>query len=82
MQFLFRPIQNFPDNNKTLIRSGVFSQAIWPHSGHYRPTEENFQEFQSFLKDNNVDLTDVKVSKHSSEICHMLQNWCLLHSAF
>ena len=37
-------------------------QAIWPHSGHYRPTEENFQEFKSFLNDNLVDLTDVKVS--------------------
>lgn len=34
---------------------------MWPHSGHYRPTEENFQEFMNFLKDNNVDLTDVKV---------------------
>jgi hypothetical protein len=43
------------------MHSDVLSQAIWPHSGHYRPTEENFQEFQSFLKDNNVDLTDVKV---------------------
>ena len=30
-------------------------------SGHYRPTEENFQEFKSFLRDNLVDLTDVKV---------------------
>ncbi|CAN6182976.1 unnamed protein product [Urochloa humidicola] len=39
-------------------------KAIWPHSGHYRPTEENFQEFQSFLKDKSVDLTDVKVSKN------------------
>uniref|UniRef100_A0ACD5YLA3 Uncharacterized protein n=1 Tax=Avena sativa TaxID=4498 RepID=A0ACD5YLA3_AVESA len=37
-------------------------KAIWPHSGHYRPTEENFQEFKSFLKDNLVDLTDVKMS--------------------
>ncbi|KAF7074505.1 hypothetical protein CFC21_079362 [Triticum aestivum] len=37
-------------------------QAIWPHSGHYRPTEENFQEFKSFLNDNLVDLSDVKMS--------------------
>ena len=36
-------------------------QAVWPHSGHYRPTEENFKDFISFLKENNVDLTDVKV---------------------
>lgn len=36
-------------------------QAIWPYSGHYLPTEENFKEFISFLQENNVDLTDVKV---------------------
>lgn len=36
-------------------------QAVWPHSGHYRPTEENFRDFVSFLEENNVDLTDVKV---------------------
>ncbi|XP_020579030.1 IQ domain-containing protein IQM6-like [Phalaenopsis equestris] len=35
-------------------------KAAWPHSGHYRPTEENFEEFMSFLEENNVDLTDVK----------------------
>jgi len=73
-------IQSLPDNNETLIHSDIFSQAIWPHSGHYRPTEENFQEFQSFLKDNSVDLTDVKVS--TLQRCAMLQNFCLLYSAF
>ncbi|XP_004146846.1 IQ domain-containing protein IQM4 [Cucumis sativus] len=35
-------------------------KAIWPYSGHYRPTEENFIEFIEFLKENNVDLTNVK----------------------
>lgn len=39
----------------------AFGQAVWPHSGHYRPTEENFLEFMAFLKEKNVDLTDVKV---------------------
>lgn len=38
-----------------------FRQAVWPHSGHYRPTEENFKEFISFLQENNVNLSDVKV---------------------
>lgn len=38
-----------------------FHQAVWPHSGHYRPTEENFNDFVTFLKGNNVSLTDVKV---------------------
>ncbi|KAG1346370.1 IQ domain-containing protein IQM1 [Cocos nucifera] len=35
-------------------------KAIWPYSGHYLPTEENFKEFISFLQDNNVDLRNVK----------------------
>ncbi|KAL5196911.1 hypothetical protein ABZP36_000423 [Zizania latifolia] len=46
---------------RLVVEDGIL-KAIWPHSGHYRPTEENFQEFQSFLKDNNVDLTDVKMN--------------------
>ncbi|KAL6657026.1 hypothetical protein ACP70R_004806 [Stipagrostis hirtigluma subsp. patula] len=46
---------------RLVVEDGIL-KAIWPHSGHYRPTEENFQEFQSFLKDKNVDLTDVKMS--------------------
>ncbi|WVZ49387.1 hypothetical protein U9M48_000753, partial [Paspalum notatum var. saurae] len=29
---------------------------------HYCPTEENFQEFKSFLKENMIDLTDVKAT--------------------
>ena len=37
------------------------SQAIWPYSGHYHPTEENFKEFISFLEEHRVNLTDVKV---------------------
>lgn len=40
-----------------------YSQAIWPYSGHYLPTEENFKEFISFLEEHNVDLTNVKVRK-------------------
>ncbi|KZV52848.1 hypothetical protein F511_37235 [Dorcoceras hygrometricum] len=36
-------------------------KAIWPHSGHYRPTPENFLDFISFLRERNVDLTDVKL---------------------
>ncbi|KAL6841738.1 hypothetical protein ACP4OV_028250 [Aristida adscensionis] len=46
---------------RLVVEDGIL-KAIWPHSGHYRPTEENFQEFQSFLRDNSVDLTDVKMS--------------------
>lgn len=39
----------------------LFIQAIWPYSGHYLPTEDNFKEFISFLEENHVDLSNVKV---------------------
>jgi len=39
-----------------------FLQAIWPYSGHYMPTEENFREFIRYLEENGVDLTHVKVN--------------------
>ncbi|XP_038878273.1 IQ domain-containing protein IQM2-like isoform X2 [Benincasa hispida] len=48
------------------LENGIL-QAVWPHSGHYRPTEENFHEFISFLAENNVDLTHVKMSPHDEE---------------
>ncbi|CAL0325526.1 unnamed protein product [Lupinus luteus] len=35
-------------------------EAIWPYSGHYHPTEENFKEFISFLEEHKVDLSNVK----------------------
>ncbi|CAI0627937.1 unnamed protein product [Linum tenue] len=43
-----------------LVARGGVLQAIWPYSGHYQPTEENFREFVSFLQENNVDLANVK----------------------
>ncbi|KAK2454548.1 calmodulin-binding family protein [Trifolium repens] len=43
-----------------LVAEDGILKAVWPHSGHYLPTEENFQEFVSFLRENDVDLTDVK----------------------
>lgn len=45
---------------RLVIEHGVL-KAVWPHSGHYRPTEENFKEFISFLQENNVNLSDVKM---------------------
>ncbi|KAK8550315.1 hypothetical protein V6N13_118835 [Hibiscus sabdariffa] len=44
---------------RLVARDGVL-EAIWPYSGHYLPTEENFMEFISFLKENHVNLTNVK----------------------
>ncbi|KVI08319.1 hypothetical protein Ccrd_013312, partial [Cynara cardunculus var. scolymus] len=52
-------------------------KAIWPHSGHYRPTQENFQDFISFLQENNVDTTYVKVRMRF--FLHMLQIKIKIH---
>ena len=43
-----------------LVAKGGVLKAIWPYSGHYLPTEENFNAFIAFLRDSNVDLTNVK----------------------
>ncbi|KAG6534523.1 hypothetical protein ZIOFF_008426 [Zingiber officinale] len=43
---------------RLVVKEGVL-KAVWPYSGHYLPTEENFKEFINFLQVNNVDLTDV-----------------------
>ncbi|XP_022927200.1 IQ domain-containing protein IQM2-like [Cucurbita moschata] len=51
---------------RLVVENGTL-KAVWPHSGHYRPTEENFQELISFLTENNVDLTDVKMSPDDEE---------------
>jgi hypothetical protein len=47
-----------------LVSEDGVLQAIWPYSGHYLPTEDNFKEFISFLEEHNVDLTNVKVIKN------------------
>lgn len=39
-------------------------QAIWPYSGHYLPTQENFREFISFLEEHSVNLENVKVKEN------------------
>ncbi|KAK7291830.1 hypothetical protein RIF29_07285 [Crotalaria pallida] len=44
---------------RLVAHQGVL-EAIWPYSGHYHPTEENFKEFISFLEEHKVDLSNVK----------------------
>ncbi|EXB29327.1 hypothetical protein L484_014059 [Morus notabilis] len=51
---------------RLIVEDGIL-KAVWPHSGHYLPTEENFQEFMSFLTEHNVDLTNVKKSPSDEE---------------
>ncbi|GLT27015.1 hypothetical protein SLA2020_020450 [Shorea laevis] len=35
---------------RLVVEDGVL-KAVWPHSGHYRPTPENFKDFISFLEE-------------------------------
>ncbi|EEC66928.1 hypothetical protein OsI_33536 [Oryza sativa Indica Group] len=51
---------------RLIVEDGIL-KAVWPHSGHYRPTEQNFQEFMNFLKERNVDLTDVMLNPSEGE---------------
>ncbi|KAE9467937.1 hypothetical protein C3L33_00157, partial [Rhododendron williamsianum] len=44
---------------RLVAHNGVL-EAIWPYSGHYCPTEENFMEFIGFLEEHNVNLSNVK----------------------
>ncbi|GFP93214.1 hypothetical protein PHJA_001465700 [Phtheirospermum japonicum] len=44
---------------RLVAHAGVI-EAIWPYSGHYLPTEENFKEFISFLEEHSVNLANVK----------------------
>ncbi|KAL3498647.1 hypothetical protein ACH5RR_041379 [Cinchona calisaya] len=43
-----------------LVAHDGILEAIWPYSGHYLPTEDNFKEFISFLEEYHVDLNNVK----------------------
>ncbi|CAL5423584.1 unnamed protein product [Camellia sinensis] len=48
------------------VEDGIL-KAVWPHSGHYRPTEENFEELMSFLEEHSVDLSIVQTSPTDEE---------------
>ncbi|KZV48449.1 hypothetical protein F511_37298 [Dorcoceras hygrometricum] len=43
---------------RLVAHEGVLEE-IWPYSGHYLPTEENFKEFICFLEEHHIDLADV-----------------------
>ncbi|KAK4481677.1 hypothetical protein RD792_012584 [Penstemon davidsonii] len=51
---------------RLVVEDGVL-KAVWPHSGHYLPTEENFEEFMAFLWRHNVDLSVVQRAPSSNE---------------
>ncbi|CAL9117855.1 unnamed protein product, partial [Musa textilis] len=55
---------------RLIAKEGILKR-IWPYSGHYLPTEENFKEFINFLQDNNVNLTGVEVDPYSLLFVYM-----------
>ncbi|KAK6941974.1 hypothetical protein RJ641_027351 [Dillenia turbinata] len=44
---------------RVVIEQGVL-KAVWPHSGHYLPTAENFEELMTYLEDHNIDLASIQ----------------------
>ncbi|XP_074558337.1 IQ domain-containing protein IQM3-like [Curcuma longa] len=42
-------------------------KCIWPYSGHYRPSEENFNYFLRFLKEHGVHLDGTQILSSSNE---------------
>ncbi|KAM0978085.1 hypothetical protein ACFX2I_014012 [Malus domestica] len=51
---------------RLVVEQGIL-KSVWPHSGHYLPTEENFQEFMMFLLEHDVDLTNVQQTPADEE---------------
>ncbi|KAK4486600.1 hypothetical protein RD792_006851 [Penstemon davidsonii] len=51
---------------RLVVEDGIL-KAVWPHSGHYLPTEENFEEFMAFLMEHNVDLSVVQRAPSNEE---------------
>ncbi|KAM3205510.1 hypothetical protein T459_26444 [Capsicum annuum] len=41
---------------RLVIEDGIL-KAVWPHSGHYLPTRENFDEFMTYLEQHNIDVS-------------------------
>ncbi|KAL0921071.1 hypothetical protein M5K25_008103 [Dendrobium thyrsiflorum] len=42
-------------------------QAIWAYSGHYKPSNENLNQFLNYLSENGIDLNEVEIRSASSE---------------
>ncbi|CAL1373114.1 unnamed protein product [Linum trigynum] len=51
---------------RLVAEQGVL-KTISPYSGHYRPTEDNFETFISYLKDNGVSLENVQINKANED---------------
>ncbi|CAD5178126.1 unnamed protein product [Musa acuminata subsp. malaccensis] len=42
-------------------------KCVWAYSGHYRPTEENFNNFLDFLRENGINLDNTQILSSSNE---------------
>ncbi|PKA52449.1 hypothetical protein AXF42_Ash020410 [Apostasia shenzhenica] len=42
-------------------------KAIWAYSGHYKPSDENLDQFMNYLRENGVDLDGVEIRSSSNE---------------
>ncbi|KAJ6699305.1 IQ DOMAIN-CONTAINING PROTEIN IQM3 [Salix purpurea] len=51
---------------RLLAEHGIL-KSISPYSGHYRPTEDSFKSFLSFLNDNGVNLDEVLINKANED---------------
>ncbi|XP_076913129.1 IQ domain-containing protein IQM6-like [Bidens hawaiensis] len=49
-----------------VVTDGIL-KAVWPHSGHYLPTEENFGAFMSFLEQHQINVQTIKKSPDYDE---------------
>ncbi|PHT43444.1 hypothetical protein CQW23_17469 [Capsicum baccatum] len=59
-----------------LVAEDGIIKAVWPQSGHYLPTEENFQAFMLFLKQHNVDVSVVQKFTNYEEEAPSIKKEC------
>ncbi|KAI9090611.1 hypothetical protein K1719_028464 [Acacia pycnantha] len=50
-----------------LVAEHGILKSISPYSGHYRPTDDTFDSFQSYLKENGVNLDEVEIHKANED---------------
>ncbi|KAJ1686283.1 hypothetical protein LUZ63_017673 [Rhynchospora breviuscula] len=50
-----------------LIAEDGILKSVWAYSGHYKPGEENLENFLSFLQEEGVDVSNIEVRSASNE---------------
>ncbi|XP_070051029.1 IQ domain-containing protein IQM6-like [Nicotiana tomentosiformis] len=57
---------------RLVVEDGIL-KAVWPHSGHYLPTKENFEEFISYLEQHNIDVSVLQKFPSDKEEAHYIR---------